>query len=172
MMSLDGFIAGPDDSMDWAFEQSGASPIAHEVRDATGAIVAGRRWYELATERWNGSRGIYGGRWQGLVFVLTHDTPESTDDPAVRFVSDGIEDAISRAQAAAGEKRVGVFGASIARQCLDEGLLDEIVVHIAPVMLGDGVRLYGGDGARQVKLERTAAPASEQVTDLRFRVVR
>jgi dihydrofolate reductase len=172
MMSLDGFIAGPDDSMDWAFEQGGGSTLADTVRDGTGAIVAGRRWYDLAEERWNGSQGIYGGRFEGPVFVLTHDPPDSTDDPAVRFVSDGIEDAVTKAREAAGEKGVVIFGASMARQCLDAGLLDEIVVHIAPLLLGDGVRFYGGPGVARVNLERIEAPESEQVTDLRFRVLR
>jgi dihydrofolate reductase len=81
-----------------------------------------------------------------------------------------IEDAIAKAKAAAGEKHVGLLGASIAHQCLDAGLLDEIVVQVAPVMLGDGVPLYRVGGGKHVKLEKTAVSESGPLTDLRFRV--
>jgi dihydrofolate reductase len=74
-------------------------------------------------------------------------------------------------RAAAGGPRLGIFGAGIARQVIAARLLDEIVVHIAPVRLGDGVRLYG-DGAQTVKLERIDATISPQLTDLRFRIAR
>ena len=167
MMSLDGYIAGPGDSMDWAFEQPGGSALADETRGAIGAIVAGRRWYDLATERWDGRQGIYGGKWDGPVLVLTHRPPETSEDPGIRFVSDGIEAAVAQAREAAGGKAVGLFGAQIARQGLEAGLVDEIVVHVAPVLLGGGVRFYGGDGAPHVRLERDG---EEQVADLRLRV--
>jgi dihydrofolate reductase len=171
-MSLDGFIAGPDDAMDWAFEYGEASPLADEVMKSTGAIVAGRRWYELARRRWSGSKGIYGGAWTGPVFVLTHDPPDASDDPAISFLSDGIERAVATARAAAEGGNVVIFGADLFRQCLEAGLLDEIVIHLAPVLLGDGVRFYGAAGAGRVNLERTAVAESGQLTDLRFRVVR
>src|SRR5215216_1620157 len=101
-MSVDGFIAGPDDAMDWAFAAGGSSAIAEEVREQTGAIVAGRRWYDVASDKYGGTGGIYGGRWSGPVFVLTHrDTP---DDPTVAFVSGGIRSAVATARAAAGDK--------------------------------------------------------------------
>ena len=167
MMSLDGYIAGPDDSMDWAREQPGGSALADETRDRIGAIVAGRRWYDLATERWDGRHGIYGGKWDGPVLVLTHRPPETWDDAGISFVSGGIEDAVAKARERAGDKAVGLFGANIARQGIEAGLVDEIVVHVAPVLLGGGVRFYGGDGAPHVRLERDG---DEQVADLRLRV--
>ena len=72
-MSLDGFIAGPDDTMDWAFDaSSGGNELADEIRRGTGAILAGRRWYDVATAKYDGVAGIYGGAWSGPVFVLTH----------------------------------------------------------------------------------------------------
>jgi dihydrofolate reductase len=169
-MSLDGFITGPADSMDWAFAQGQATSLADETMRRIGAILAGRRWYELASERWAGVAGIYGGAYRGPVFVLTHRPPADGDEPRITFVSPGIEGAIATAQAAAGDKDVGIFGASLTRQCLQAGLLDEIVVHLAPVLLGGGVRLFDGDGP--VELERISVGQAERLTDLRFRVVR
>jgi dihydrofolate reductase len=170
-MSLDGFIAGPDDSMDWVFRYGTATSLAEETMQRIGAIVAGRRWYDLAMERWNGVDGIYGGRYEGKVFVLTH-RPPSAVDPRISFISGGIQEAVPTAQAAAGEKDVGIFGASLSRQCLRAGLLDEIVIHLAPVLLGDGVRLFGGEGDGRIELDRVSVGEAKRLTDLRFRVVK
>ena len=138
--------------------------------EATGAILAGRRWYDVATSKYDGVRGIYGGAWTGPVFVITHRPSDAADDPTVTFLSDGVRSAVATAREAAEDKAVGIFGANTAQQCLRAGLLDEIVVHLAPVLLGDGVRLYGGPGMGPIELERTAVADSGQVTDLRFRV--
>jgi dihydrofolate reductase len=172
-MSLDGFIAGPDDAMDWAFDYPAEpNPVVDEVVQATGAILAGRRWYDAAMRKYNGRAGIYGGAWTGPVLVLTHKPPAVLEDPEITFVSDGIEDAVATALAAANGKGIVVFGADIARQSIAAGLLDEILIHLAPVLLGDGVRLYGRPGAEHVKLERTAVEPVGQLTNLRFRVVK
>lgn len=172
MMSLDGYIAGPDDSMDWAFRYGEPTSLAGETMGRIGAILAGRRWYELAIERWNGVDGIYGGDYDGQVFVLTHRPPERSADPRISFVSGGIEQALATAQAAAGPKDVGIFGASLSRQCLEAGLLDEVVIHLAPVLLGGGVPFYGGEDDGAVELERLSLGEAEQLTDLHFRVVK
>jgi dihydrofolate reductase len=164
MMSLDGFITGPDDSMEWAHELEAPVPLASATRDRIGAIVAGRRWHDLAAERWDGRQGIYGGKWDGPVFVLTH-RPGTSDDPGITFVTDGIEAALAAAAEAAGDKAVGIFGANTARQYLEKGLIDEIVVHVAPVLLGDGVRFHEAPGAAPIRLEG-------DVADLTFRVAR
>jgi dihydrofolate reductase len=155
-MSLDGYIAGPGDTMDWAQGHGPAGPVAEEIRDATGAILAGRRWHDVAMERYGARAGIYGGQWNGPVLVLTHEPPSDPPYPGIRFVSGPIEDAVAAARDAAAGGRVGIFGA-VARQLLAGGLLDEIVVRIVPVLLGAGVRLYGDDGAPAVTLERTGA---------------
>jgi dihydrofolate reductase len=170
-MSLDGFIAGPDDAMDWAFRSSGPSRIADQVMNTTGAILAGRRWHDVATAKYSGRRGIYGGKWDGPVFVLTHRPPEDPEDPEITYLDTELEDAVATARQAAGSKNLEIFGANVAAQCLDAGLIDEMVVHVAPVLLGDGVRLYGVAGERTpVELERTELDESGQLASLRYRV--
>jgi dihydrofolate reductase len=154
--------------MDWLDRTAGGNAMAHEIRRGTGAILGGRRWYDVASERYDGVAGIYGGAWSGPVFVLTHREPP--EDPAVTFLGGPFEDAVTTARRAAGDGHLELFGADLARQALGAGLLDEIIVHIAPVLLGDGVRLYGAPGAPRVALERTALAASGPVVDVRFRV--
>jgi dihydrofolate reductase len=172
-MSLDGFVAGPDHAMQWAFGYPGPNRMGDEVMRSTGAILAGRNWHDVAVERYGGRGGIYGGAWDGPVFVLTHRPPDDPPDPEITFLTGSIEDAVATARAAAGERNLEIFGANVAAQCLDAGLLDEIVVHVAPVLLGDGVRLYGGDPRfAQVRLERTELAESGQLTSMRFRVAK
>jgi dihydrofolate reductase len=169
-ISLDGFVAGPDDAMDWAFGYGSPTSLADETLQRIGAIVAGRRWYELAKERWNGVDGIYGGSYSGRVFVLTSRGPDPAADPRIEFVSGSIRDAVAAARSEAADRDVGVFGGSLTRQCLDAGLLDEVVLHVAPVLLGGGVRLFP-DGP-PVGLERVSVGEAEQLTDLHYRVAR
>jgi dihydrofolate reductase len=170
-ISLDGFIAGPDDSMDWVFAFGEPTSLGEKTMRRIGAIVAGRRWYELAKERWDGVDGIYGGEWDGQVFVLTH-RPADEDDTRISFVSSGLEEAVGAAQESAGDKEVGIFGGSLTRQCLKVELLDEVVLHVAPVLLGSGVRLFGGSRAEEIELERVSVGEAAQLTDLHYRVRR
>jgi dihydrofolate reductase len=169
VMSLDGYIAGPDDDMGWIFEVAGPSDTVDEIVASTGAIVMGRRTYEVEDRD---RAGIYGGAWTGALFVLTHDPPAQPPEWMTGIFVAGVEDAIAQATAAADGRNVGLLGASVARQCLDAGLLDEIIVQVAPVMLGDGVRLFDVPGALRVKLETAGVGESGQLTDLRFRVLR
>ncbi|MGH9261324.1 MAG: dihydrofolate reductase family protein [Acidimicrobiales bacterium] len=182
-MSLDGFIAGPDDSMDWVVREWSddgtttrdievdGSPVADEVMHSVGAILGGRRWYDVAERLYDGVDGIYGGQWQGPVFVLTHRPPDDTADDTVTFVSTPLPEAVAAARTAADGKNVVVFGANVAQQCLREGLLDEIVIHLAPVLLGDGIRLFAASDSKPVTLRRTTLAESGQITDLRFSVL-
>lgn len=183
-MSLDGFIAGPDDSMDWViggWSDDGTttrdievdrSSMAEEIVLSTGAILGGRRWFDVAERQYDGVDGIYGGQWQGPVFVLTHRPPEEAVDDTVTFVSTPLADAVETARAAANGKDVVIFGANLAQQCLGEGLLDEIAIHLAPVLLGDGIRLFGTSDSQPFALRRTTLADSGQITDLRFSVLR
>jgi RibD C-terminal domain len=104
------------------------------------------------------------------MFVLTHDASE-TAAAGFTFVSGDIEEAVAAAKAAAGDKYVVVFGASTAQECLDAGVLNEVLVHIARVLLGDGVRLFDRPGGTNVKLERIglthSPPGDEPVATCR-----
>jgi dihydrofolate reductase len=86
------------------------------------------------------ARKVYGGAWTGPQFVLTHRPPGREEDPTVTFLSGDIRIAVTRARTAANGKNVVLIGASVARQCIDAGLVDEILVHLVPLLLGDGVR--------------------------------
>jgi dihydrofolate reductase len=170
VMSLDGFIAAPGDDMRWIVDVYGPSDTGDEMVTSTGAIVMGRRTYEVEDRD---RPGIYGGAWKGALFVLTHEAPPRVPDWMTgTFVHEGVEDAVQRARTAAGDRNVGILGAGVAKQCLDAGLLDEIVVQVAPVLLGDGVRLFDRPGSPQIKLEKTSVAESGQLTDLRFRVLK
>lgn len=181
-MSLDGFIAGRDDAMDWMVAQWSddggntrdvevqRSTVADEVLQSAGAILGGRRWYDVAVRKFDGYEGIYGGQWTGPVFVLTHRPPDPDSHPAITFLSDDLSEAVATATGAASGKNVIVFGANLAVQCLRAGLLHEIVIHMVPVLLGEGIRLIDVLDFGPVHLERTLVTTSGQVTDLRFAV--
>jgi dihydrofolate reductase len=183
-MSLDGFIAGPDDSMDWVVAQWSdggentrdievqKSAVADDVLQNAGAILGGRRWYDVAVRKFDGYDGIYGGQWKGPVFVLTHQPLEADHHAAITVVSEDLRDAVATATNAAAGKDVIVFGANLAVQCLRAGLLDEIVIHLVPVLLGGGVRLIDTLDFGPVALERTVVASSGQITELRFTVRR
>jgi dihydrofolate reductase len=169
-MSLDGFIAGPGDSMDWIFEYVSPDQAA-EVMAATGAIIAGRRTYEVGQRDTGKPSGeAYGGAWQGALFVLTHRPSQAPRDPAVAFLSGDIEAAVATARKAADGKNVEVFGADLTGQCLERGLIDEIVVHVVPVLLGAGTPFSFSVNPVRVDLEPVSSTRSGSVTTLRFRV--
>ncbi|HEX2105825.1 MAG TPA: dihydrofolate reductase family protein [Solirubrobacteraceae bacterium] len=171
MMSLDGFIAGPDDDMQWAFGLDGGDGgTTDEVVRATGALLVGRRTQDVEDRL---QPGFYGGAFRGPFFVLRHDPP--AEPPVVkgvtgRFLDVAIEEAVRVAQEAARGRDVVVLGANVARQCLEAGLLDEIIVHVAPVLLGDGVRLFARAGRGTVKLEKISSVDEGQTTVLRYAV--
>jgi dihydrofolate reductase len=170
-MSLDGFIAGPGGDMSWLTDFLGPDPMVSEVIEQVGSLLVGRRTFDGDDpHRGTESEGKpFGGGWSGPQFVLTHRPPEQPVD-GITFVGDLVE-AVSAAKAAAGEKYVNVLGASVARQCLDAAVLDEILVFIAPVMLGDGVRLFDRPGGTKVKLERIRQDESPQATAIWLRVI-
>ena len=173
-MSLDGFIAGPGHDMSWTggAEFDTSSQLADEVARSTGVILAGRGWYEVASADEGGAvAGIYGGAWSGPVLVLTHHPEQLASDRTVEAVSE-LESALARAEELAAGRAVGIFGADVARQVLELGRLDEIIVQVVPIVLGDGVRLFGEPPAPRVRLERTYVGTSGSLTDMRFRVAR
>ena len=170
-MSLDGFIAGPDGDMSWLAEHLGPNPTVDELIGRIGALFVGNRTFVGDDpHRGTAKEGKpFGGGWEGPQFVLTHHAAR-TAPPGVTFVSD-LSDGVAAARAAAGDTYVNVLGASTARQCLDAGLLDEILVCIAPVLLGDGVRLFDHPGGTTGKLERIGLTSAPLATNVWMRVV-
>jgi len=206
-MSLDGFVAGPDPSLDdplgkrgmelheWAFrlaawrsahgmdggETGPDSDLVAEHVASYGAVVMGRRMYSGGEGGWDADPNARG--WWGddppfhvPVFVLTSHPRERLDmdgGTTFHFVTDGIDTALDRAVEAAGGRDVHVAGgAGAVQQVLNAGRLDELTVHVAPVLLGSGTRLFDGIDGDRVKLEPVPMPASPVVTHLRYRAIR
>ena len=195
-MSLDGFIAGPNDRPgnglgdggerlhEWATdlaswrERHGLSggqrnrdaEILEEGFENVGAIVLGRRMFDNA-QGWGDEPPFH-----VPVFVLTHEAREKLvkeGGTTFAFVTDGIESALAQARAAAGDKDVAIGGgANSIQQYLRAGLLDEIQIHLVPVLLGDGIRLFEHLGTEPIELARTRVVESPGVTHLRFRAIR
>lgn len=179
-MSLDGFVTGPNDSRDnpfgdggdglhaWLFDDptDADKALLQEAIDGTGAIVMGRRSFDKCVEMWGDN-----GPLDGLpCFVVTHNAPAEAYPSAYTFVTDGVASALKQAEDAAGDKAVGLHGATIMQQALPLGLVDEIIVHVVPVLLGGGTPLFAAlDSA--ITLERADAIATPAATHLRFRVV-
>jgi dihydrofolate reductase len=169
-MSLDGFIAGPGDAMKWIFDFM-APDAFPEIAAATGAMLIGRRTYDVARRQREADEvgdKEYGGGWSGPVFVLTHRPPRPPD-PTHRFLNGDIGEAVATARGAAGGKNLEILGADVAGQCLQRGLVDEILVYVVPVLLGDGIR-FSPPGLARIDLEPVSSTPSGAVTVLRFRV--
>jgi dihydrofolate reductase len=189
-MSLDGYVADANDGVaevfDWYFSgdvevptasgRSGmtfrvSAPSADHLRGLVaevGAMLTGRRTFEKA-EGWGGQHP-----WDIPAFVVTHDVPDGWPRPGstVQFVTDGIESAVARAKAAADPRSVGVHGAETIQQCLDAGLLDEIQIDLAAVLLGAGVRLFDHLASAPIVLGDATVAAGVGVTHLRYPVRR
>ena len=195
-MSLDGFIAGPNDGPElglgeggerlheWVFglaswrephglaggETNRDSEILDEAFRDIGAVVLGRRMYENA-KGWGDNPPFH-----LPVFVLTHEAREpmtKEGGTTFTFVSDGIESALEQAKAAAGEKAVSIAGgANTIQQYLNAGDVDEIQIHLVPLMLGGGIRLFDQVDPERVELEATRVVESPSVTHLKYRVVK
>jgi dihydrofolate reductase len=154
-MSLDGFIAGPGGDMSWMRPYLGPNPEVDELQKDIGALLIGNRTFHgddpnKGTEK----EGAYSGTWHGPSFVLTHDV-DQPPMPDTTYVGD-LESALAAAKAAAGEGYVSVLGADVGRQCLEAGELDEVLVMILPVFLGDGTRLFDVPGGQNVPLEQVS----------------
>jgi len=171
-MSLDGFIAGPGHRMDWG----GGRPLAEfvapddfaEVAAATGAMLIGRRTWEVGDEMEAEDPGTVDYPFSGPFFLLTH-RPLEPPDPNVTILSGDIGDAVATALDAAGGKDLEILGADVAGQCLGHGLVDEILVYVLPVLLGDGIP-FSSPGLARVELEPVRSAQSGEATILRFRV--
>lgn len=195
-MSLDGFIAGPNDGPErplgeggerlFAWYTSGdtdyvmpngtmrvkpareSAEMLRELFGSVGAIVSGRRTFDIANG-WGGRHPV-----DVPVFVLTHSVPEewTNDGSPFTFVTDGVESAVAQAKAVAGTKDVGVAAADVAQQCIRAGLLDGIHIDLVPVLLGGGVRLFEHLGTTPIELKRTRVVEAPEVMHLDFRIVK
>ena len=166
-MSLDGFIAGPGHAMDWVFDFVAPDEFP-EIAAATGAMLVGRRTWEVGKAMEADEPGSTDYPFSGPMFVLTH-RPLEPRDPAVTILTGDIGDAVATALDAAGGKNLEILGADVAGQCLRRGLVDEILVYVLPVLLGDGIR-FSSPGLGRIDLEPLSSTRSGAVTILRFRV--
>jgi dihydrofolate reductase len=164
-MSLDGFVAGPNHDMAWMAGISVRPGLVEECVQTTGAVLGGRDGWDSTI---NGARP-YGGAWHGPLFVLTHHPEDTTPADGVTFLNCAPAEAVRIGLDAAGGKSLEVFSPSIGRQLLDLGLIDEIDLHIAPVLLGDGIRLYDNPGHKPIRLHRVSA-APTAVANVRYRL--
>jgi dihydrofolate reductase len=196
-MSLDGFIAGPNAGVgnplgdggariqQWMFDLASFREIQglaggqpnrddEELRERfapAGAVVMGRRMFDEGEEPWGDNPPFH-----MPVFVLTHEARETLvkeGGTTFTFVTDGIESALEQTKTAAGDKNVNIAGgADTVQQFIRAGLLDELEIHLAPVLFGEGIRLFDQMGPEHVELENIRVVASPRVTHLRYRVVK
>jgi dihydrofolate reductase len=185
-VSLDGFITDPNASVgtplegndpgrlsDWQFDAKTETDaaIVDEMYESTGAVLMGKRMFDVGFEPW-GDPPPYGMP----VFIVTHEEREPLPmqgGTTYTFVTDGIEAALELARAAAGDKNVGIWGgANIIREYLRAGLLDEMQIHLIPVLFGDGIRLFEDLGPERIELRRTSSIETPSATHFRFEVVK
>lgn len=186
-MSLDGFIAGPNDDVralfGWYFSGDREIPVpggpvlklrqesAEVFQESTarlGALVTGRRDFDVSNA-WGGKSPT------GVpIFIVTHSAPPawSGPDSPFTFVTDGVASALDKARQVAGDKDIGVSGSTIVQQCLQAGFLDEIQIHLAPVLLGAGIRLFDHLGPEPRPLEVLRVVTTPDVTHLAYRVIK
>ncbi len=187
-MSLDGFVTGPDPDVDhglgrggeplhtWAVESDDAVDVEvlRAATEGTGAVVMGRRLFDIVDGPlgWNDEMG-YGAGLVGTpsFFVVTHSPPDSVRlGLDFTFVTDGVAAAVARARTAAGSKDVVVMGGGeVVRQCVDQGLVDELRLHLAPIILGAGTPLFAGAGRRE--LVQRSVRVSTTATHLTYQLV-
>jgi dihydrofolate reductase len=185
-MSLDGFVAGPNDEVDHVFAWYNAGPVEVETENpdltvniteesaevfqpgAPGALICGRRLFDL-TNAWGGKHPM-----GAHVFVVTNQVPDGwpREDAPFTFVTDGVASAVRQAKALAGDRDVAIATPTITQQCLDLGLLDEIAVDLVPVVLGAGIPFFAGLEKAPVVLDTPTVTEAKGVTHLRYAVRR
>ncbi|MFJ7077733.1 dihydrofolate reductase family protein [Streptomyces sp. NPDC098781] len=167
-MSLDGFVAGPEHAMDWLPEDATNRPgLIEEYAETTGAVLGGRKGWDAFPD----PGAVYGGAWQGPLFVLTHHPEDAQPVPGVTFLNCDVAEAVRIGLEAAAGKNLEVFSPTIGRQLMERGLIDEIELHIAPVLLGDGIRLYDNPGGAPVRLELLNGEDRRAEINVRYRPV-
>lgn len=182
-ISLDGYVTGPNDSRDnpfgdgagslhdWMFDAATDADRAllQSMLDGCGAIVMGRTSFDK--NEGDGGWGDGGPVGDTPTFVVTHHAPTTSYPAVFTFVTDGVARAIEQAGRAAGDRVVGLHGATVMQQALPLGLVDEIRVHVVPLLLGGGTPLFAGLDAA-ISLERTDVLVTPAATHLTYRVHR
>jgi dihydrofolate reductase len=182
-ISLDGYVTGPNDSRenpfgdgasmlhDWMFDAATDDDraILQGMIDGAGAVVTGRTSFDK--NEGDGGWGDGGPLGGTPCFVVTHNKPTTSYPSVYTFVTDGVASAVEQAKNAAADKVVGLHGATVMQQALPLGLVDEIRVHVIPVLLGGGTPLFGALGS-SITLERTQALVTPAATHIGYRVVR
>ena len=194
-MSLDGFITGPNPDEahglgtglgaklhDWYFvgsksDENGeffqpdesSAKVVEAMMTGGGAAVIGRKLYDI-TGGWGGNHPVPGLH----CFVVTHHPPAEVPQGETKFtfVTEGVESAIAQAKSVAGDREIGVAGANVSQQALKAGLVDELMIHLVPLLLGDGVRLFEHLGTEGIELEIVEIIPAKGVTHLRYRVLK
>ena len=187
-MSLDGFIAGPNDEIDKLFHWYSSGDTDFPVPGTDRPFKISRASAELLRKEWDKIGAIVTGRrdfdvsqaWGGIsplgvpIYIVTHRVPQEwvREGSPFTFVTDGVESALAKARQAAGDRNVAVSGSTIIQQCLRAGLLDEIQIDLAPILLGAGIRLFDHLGTEPIELECTKVIEGAGVTHLQYRVLR
>ncbi len=184
-MSLDGFVTGPNEGVgnplgdddgrlhDWMFaaRTDADAEVLDEVYATAGALLIGRRMFDVGVGPWGDPPPFH-----MPVFVVTHEPRQPMvmkGGTTYTFATDGIEAALEQARAAAGDKNVSIWGgAGIFQQYLKAGLVDEVQIHLVPVLLGEGVRLFDHLGPERIELKRTRTIETPSATHLRFTVAK
>ncbi|MGW5860752.1 dihydrofolate reductase family protein [Streptomyces sp. NPDC055239] len=165
-MSLDGFVAGPNHAMDWLAGVTGRDGVEEEYIETTGAVLGGRNGWDH-----DPSARPYSEDWSGQIFVLTHHPEDATPADGVTFLNCDVAEAVRIGLEAADGKNLEVLSPTIGRQLLERGLIDEIDLHIAPVLLGDGIRLFDNPGGKPIRLRHAHGSQPFAEVDVRFRTV-
>jgi dihydrofolate reductase len=174
-LSLDGFVNDPDGDVSRLYPNLAdlryTEALQEEIR-TTGAVVMGRNSYDMADP----DTFAEDYEFQVPIFVITHHVPEKkpreTEKLTVTFVTDGVESAIAKARAAAGDKNIALIGASTNQQCLNLGFCDELHIGIMPVLFGEGLRLFEHLDLTRFSLEKIQIFEAGARTDIWFRVVK
>jgi len=181
-ISLDGFIAGAnmrveaglgDDGErlhDWAFKDPAGMELIQREIGNLGAVICGRRTYDMSIPHWGDSGPT--GDARVPVFVLSHGVPDDVPEGGVYTFVDDLETTLARARETAGDKNISVMGADTGRQFIDAGVIDEISVHVVPVLFGSGTPMFGPGVDEHVTLEFVGSSESPHAAHLRYRVVR
>jgi dihydrofolate reductase len=181
-MSLDGYVTAANPTLEepmgpggqilmehWSADEAGRRAL-DESQASVGASIAGRRTYDTSIAWWQA--GGPGGELRTPTFIVSHTTPDDVPADGVYTFMRSPEQALDAARAVAGEKDVDIFSANIGQQLLAAGHVDEVRIHLVPVLLGTGTRLTDNLNGRHIRLRRLVTAESQMATHLHYAVVK